>query len=629
MDPLLKTLREVSQLWRIPPRLKFWDWAEKNRWLGKDVTAKPGRYHVSNAPFQKEPQEAIDDPTVQTMVLYWGKRLGKTEIMVNIVGGTIDQNPRNILIAYPTIDGCKNFSRKFFAPMIRSTPCLKGKIKDSRTKDANNTILSKDFPGGNISIATAGSKSSFRQVQAPVVICDEIDAMESTPEGDPVTLALGRAENYPDCIQVIASTATLKGTSRIESWYEQSDKRNWFCPCPKCGQFQVLKWQQVKWEGRPIEDTVYVCEHCNQELNDSERLQMVLAGEWKATAQFKGIRGYWLNGLNSTFPPKRGFRSKLHQFASEFLAAKHSGEAVLKAWINTFLCESWEVKGDKVDHAPLLDRTENYLEAGQLPAGVLCLLWAADVQDDRIEVEIKGFGQGEESWGIDYRILYGDPDHEDVWKQLDEAVSQSYTHPSGSILRPVCGVVDLGHKPRSVLRFTRPREGRRVYAVIGSREHWQPLVSRPKKSTIRKAAVFVVGTDTAKEIIYGRLRLTQPGPRFQHFPKGHGYDEEFFRQLTSEKLVTEYDEMNIPKERIWVKCRNRNEALDINVYLLAALDILHPNWLALARNLHVDNVSKTVETNTNEQTENAQTVNQAPQPATAKRIQRFSRFRRW
>lgn len=627
-DILEKTLREVGLLWRIPPRLKFWEWAEKNRWLGKDVTAKPGRYHVSNAPFQREPQESVDDPSVQVTVLYWGKRLGKTEIMVNIVGGTIDQNPRNILFAWPTIDACKNFERKFFAPMIRSTPCLKGTIKERRTKDANNTIMSKDFPGGNISLATAGSKSSFRQVQAPVVICDEIDAMEDTPEGDPVTLALGRAENYPDCIQVIASTATIKGTSRIEKWYEQSDKRQWFCPCPKCGVHQVLKWSQVNWEGRAIEDTVYICEHCKVELSDSDRQAMVLSGEWRATAPFNGVRGYWLNGLNSTFPPKRGFKTKLQQFAADYLAAEKAGESALKSWTNTFLCESWEVKGEEIDHLPLLERCEDYREGGKIPEGVLCLVWAADVQGNRIEAEIKGFGLGEESWGIDYQVFYGDPDQEEVWNQLDDFISQSYSHPSGSTLRPVCGCVDLGYKPRAVLRFTRPRESRRIFAVMGSREHWVPLVSRPRKSTVRSATVFVVGTDTAKEVLYSRLRITRHGPRFQHFPKGHGYIQEYFRQLTAEKLVTEYDKNNLAKEKVWIKTRDRNEALDINVYLLAALDILHPDFKALAKHLQVDNQAEKVDTNSNEQKANMALAEKNTTTVNPLRFTRFTRYRR-
>lgn len=607
----LRIFREALKNLSRPERLNSWQWAEKNRKLPKSVTAKPGRYRTSTAPFQKAPQESFEDPEVQITVLMWAKRLGKTEMTVNVVGATIDANPRNILIGYPTDVSGRNFSKKFFNPLVHTTDCLRGKIVETRKKNANNTLLSKDFPGGNISIVTAGSENAFRMVQAPIVICDEIDGMEDTVNGDPVLRALGRAENYSDCIQILSSTPTRRGVSRIESWFLRSDQCHWHCPCPKCSKPQVLKWEQVNFKGKPLEETTYTCEFCKADLTDQDRLTMVKAGFWKETAPFKGIRGYWLNGLNSTFPPKKGFKSKLHQFAQEFLDACSEGEKGLIVWTNEFKAETWEVKGEAIEAKPLFDRCELYLQDGKLPAGVLCITAYCDVQEDRLETTLFGWGIGEEAWALQHHVIMGDPDKAEVWSDLEKWWDQSFEHPSGSKLRVACGLVDMGFKPRSVIKFTRYRQGRRIYAAMGARQAWQPLVSRPKKSTIKRADVFTIGTDTAKEVIFSRLKIEKAGPRFFHFPIGQGFDEEYFKQLASEKLVTEYDDHNIPTEKHYVKIRTRNEALDIICGALAALDVLNPNWIHLAKSLQVATETPKETTNATDEPI-AATINEPP-----------------
>ena len=200
-------LQRLCQLvFEPPPDLKVWEWAEQFRRLGKDVTAVPGRYRTDAAPYQREPQESFTASEVQTTVLLWSSRLGKTEMLNNLEGFTIDVNPRGILVVYPTLDSAKKWSKEFFVPMVKATPRLHGKIQNSRARDANNTILSKQFPGGKISAIGANSPSGFRQIQAPVVICDEIDAMDNGAEGDPIALAFRRADNYRDSVQVLSST---------------------------------------------------------------------------------------------------------------------------------------------------------------------------------------------------------------------------------------------------------------------------------------------------------------------------------------------------------------------------------------------------------------------------------------
>jgi phage terminase large subunit GpA-like protein len=589
--PQIKTAKEliakVLALLNPPPALSVWKWGELRRRMGKNVTAKAGPYRVASTPFQRYPQESFTALDVQVTVLYWAKRLGKTEMMNNLEGSVIEQSPRNILVVYPTLDSAKKWSKQFFAPMVKSTPILRKMIRDAKSKEASNTILSKEFPGGNISAIGTNSPSGFRQVQAPVVICDEIDAMENGPEGDPVTLAFGRAENYPDSIQVVASTATIKQTSRIEAWYEKSDKQNWFVPCHKCGTYQVLKWCQVKWpEGHRHEEAYYECENkeCACHWNDAERVSAILAGEWRATAPFRGVRGFWLNGINTTFSPKKGYKTKMHQMASEFYDAYTSGEAARIAWKNTFLCEPHEEIAEKIDVAPLLERCEDYTPE-TLPIQAVLLIANADVQGDRVEVEVVAVGDNEETWGVEVVKIYGNPERPELWADLLGQLTKTYKRVDGVELKITSTAIDMRHKGKEVRRFIKTCGLPRVYGVYGSSGNQTALVL-PRMNKHYRMFTYSVNTDAAKDIIFARLRLKDHGPRYMHFPKGFGYEAEkkFLEQMVAEEVRVKYSN-GFPERYYFLPPGRRNEGLDVRVYSLANLDILKPSIKHIAASL--------------------------------------------
>lgn len=566
-------LRKSLALFDPPPDVKVWEWAEAERQLGKNVTAIPGRYRVDATPYQKEPQESFTAPDVQTTVLLWASRLGKTEMLNNLEGYTVDVNPRGVLVVYPTLESAKKWSKEFFVPMVRATPALRHKIKASRTKDSSNTILGKEFPGGKISAIGANSPSGFRQIQAPVVICDEIDAMENGAEGDPIALAFKRADNYRDSVQVLSSTPTVKGASRIEMWFEKSDKRQWFCPCPACGERQVLQWSQVEWpEGKP-EEAKIKCVACGVLLNDSERKAMVRGGEWRATAPFTGIRGYSLNGLNTLFPAKKGFANKLHQMVVEHLEAKSGGEAAMQVWTNTFLAESYEPPSDKIECAGIMERAEPY--GGEdavpiLPRYVLALTAAVDVQKDRLEVEVVGWGLKDECWAVEFRRLPGDPTRDEVWAALDEMLATEYRHPCGGVLRIARAAVDCGFRTERVFAYVRTRQPR-IIAVKGGAERGALPLQIQAKLNKQGVRLYLVGTDAQKDAIYSRLQLQEPGPRYFHWPQGFGFDAQYFEQLTAEQRRTVFHN-GFPRHEWFLPAAKRNEALDLRVYNLAAWD---------------------------------------------------------
>jgi phage terminase large subunit GpA-like protein len=361
--------------------------------------------------------------------------------------------------------------------------------------------------------------------------------------------------------------------SRIESWLERSDKQQWHCPCPKCGEFQVLKWGQVKWAKDQPETARYECEKCAELLDDAGRIAMVRAGEWRATAPFTGVRGYWLSGLNTMFPPKRGFTGRLHQFAAEFLAAKRGGVETLKSWTNTFLSETWEEEIERIEIAPLMSRIEPY--PAECPDGVIALTAAVDVQGDRLECQVVGWGESDEAWAIDLFKIFGSPESPDTWKALDEILTKSFDHESGAVLKIKRAFIDSGFLEQSVYRFVRDRQARGVLAIKGSSEQSAPLWKPPRRVKGHGVGIIGIGGNVAKDILFGRLKQTDVGPRYVHFPEGRGFDETYFAQFRAEEKRTKYVR-GFPVFE-WKKVAERNEAIDLWAYNIAAIESMRLN----------------------------------------------------
>ena len=304
-------------------------------------------------------------------------------------------------------------------------------------------------------------------------------------------------------------------------------------------------------------------------------------GEWRADNPGSKVRGYSLSGLNRVMGRKKQFSSYLHEFVSNFLDAKHRGREHLKVWTNTFLNETWQEAGERIDSASLIERCEDY-KVDPLPPEVLCITAGADVQKDRIEISVVGWGLNEESWSLEHRTIHGDPEKLEVWAEVDDFLNKKWRHPNGTNLRIAATCIDSGYATKSVYAFCKPRQPRRVFAVKGSNRNGAPLVTK-RVVKLGRTTVFHVGTDTAKDSIFARMKIEDPGPRFMHFPHGHGHDEEFFRQLTAEEIRTRMQH-GFPI-RYYKKIRERNEALDCRVYSLAALEVLNPNFERLSENM--------------------------------------------
>jgi phage terminase large subunit GpA-like protein len=584
---LVQIVRDALTLCAPPPELTVSQWADRHRMLSPEVSSEPGQWRTDRVPYMRGIMDAFNDASVREINVLKGTQLAYTESLLNIVGYCIDVEPCPLLWLLPDQNAVEEISKNRLAPMLRDTPRLQGKVKAPRSRDSANTIATKQFPGGRLSLVGSHAPSQLASRPIRVVIEDECDrfAMSAGAEGDPSALAAKRQAWFWNRKTIRGSSPTIKGRSKIASGYEASDKRMLYVPCPHCGDRQTLRWEQVKWDkvkdarGRTTSHDPltarYQCEHCGELWDDADRWAAIAGGEWRATAPFRGNAGFFLPQFYSTVV-------KLEAMVAEFLAAsgklpgtvKDVGK--LKVWTNTVLAECWEEVGEAVDGAELATRGEAYGPM-DLPDAAQFTTAGVDVQVNRLEVQIVAWGPLEEAWAADYVTIFGNPAQPQVWEDLDRLLLAPLATRGGRPVRILAACVDTGgHHGHQVHEFCRPRFSRRVFAIKGD-DGLRPVFPKRPSRTKTGHSVYIVGVDLAKDTINNRLRIRRrendlPTPGYIHFPapSGDKWGADYFAQLTSEQAVTRFREGRAV--RVWLPVREGapNEALDTFVYALAA-----------------------------------------------------------
>lgn len=574
-------------------KLSLCDWIEEHILLSEGETNSPGPYRFRRTPYLRAVLEALSpDSPVQRVVAMKGGQLGWTIGAAAYVGFLIAQAPRTILFVSPTVDLAKRASRRKVGPVLEKTEIVRERLRDLGPRQTGNTTLLKEFPGGALLFAGANSGAGLRQTSAAVAILDEVDIYPASlpGEGDPVILAERATKTFPRRKHLYISTPTLAGRSRVEELYSQSDQSRYFVPCPECGHFQVLVFRDrasgrrgIEWAGAPPKLRVwYSCEACAAKIDEGKKAWMLERGEWRAKVKALSdhFRGFQISSLYAS-PGTFSWRDVVEQF----LAAKDDVEK-LRVFVNQVLGETWEERGDAPPWEELYRRREKY-RRGRVPAGGLVLTAGADVQRDRIEVEIVAWGKGLESWSVDYLVIPGDSATEAPWKELDRLLTRTWPHERGVALRLRALAVDSGFETQGVYNWTRRKPADSVFAVKGS-DSLSALVGQPSyvdftwrgRKAPRAIRLWHVGSSVAKRELYGWLRLAPPlhpergeaYPRgFLHFPE---YDEEYFRQLTAEQLVARERRGDHRITYGWSKKHARNESLDARNYARAAAAII-------------------------------------------------------
>lgn len=594
--------RIAAKSLRPLPNLTVSDWADQYRMLSSESSAEPGRWRTDRAPYQRAIMDAFTDLDVRRVVVMSCSQIGKSDIMNNVIGRFAHLAPAPILMIQPTVDMAQDYSKSRIAPMIRDTKVLRDIFQDVKSRESGNTILSKLFPGGRLIMGGANSPAGLASRPIKILLADEVDRFPDSAgtEGDPVDLAAKRMTTFWDRTMGLFSTPTNAGESRIEVEYTEGTQEEWQHQCPNCGEYHLLTHRSMVMDTETVKDgrkkehihvksVSWRCPDCGFTFSENEmRRQPQKYVAKNPTAIKNHVRSFFVNCWASPW-------ISWTDVMQEWVDAKGDPERE-KVVVNTRFGEPYERARSYDNVDKLLARREPY--NAELPDGVLILTAAVDVQDNRLEYEIVGWGEDEECWGIKKGIILGAPDTAAVWRQLDEQLDREYHFADGTGLLVARTFIDSGgHYTSEVYNYSLMHLARQRFAVRGSSTMGVPIIHKYSKAQAyhgRTIPLVLIGTDSGKQYIMDRLAIDVPGPRYFHFPLdkpeqdaanevlwNRGYDEIYFQGLTAEEKQPQKKNGRIVYRWVNIAKDHRNEPLDLRVYNLACLASISPDFSKL------------------------------------------------
>lgn len=562
---------------RPDPDLWIDQWADEYMQIPQGNGAEHGKYKTERTPFAREVMRVLSPAhPAKRVVAMVASQLLKTQVGLNWLSASVHQAPGNMLVLLPSLNLAKRVSGRI-SKTIDAIPELRERVAPVRSRDSRNTIDTKEFRGGTMHITTAGSAANLAEIAARYVYGDEIDRWEVSvdQEGDPVELAETRTSTYGRNAKIYyTSSPTIDKASRIDTLFKQGDQRHFYVACPHCAVYQTLQWESLWWEA-DFSRAAYLCKDCGERIEESSKTRMLAGGVWRAHGPGDGETVSFT--LSALYAPLGwvSWASLAKQYAKARDAYDKGDPEPMQVFYNTRLARCWDDIKERTTPEELRERAESY-QLRTVPDQVIVLTAAVDTQDNRLEVEIIGWGEGMERWVLDYQVIYGDPATSAPWDELDTILQTPLRRSNGRNMSIRATAVDSGgHHTQEVYEFTRQRRYRGVFAVKGANKPGKPVISStPSKVDINRrgkqekkgAELWTVGTDTAKDWLHSRWKIAS-GPGGIHFSVD--LPAAFYDQLCSERRLIRYVKGHARTE--WVKAKaDRNEALDLSVYNLAA-----------------------------------------------------------
>lgn len=562
-------IQGVNGGFKPDPRLTVTEWSDTYRILTSEASAEAGRWRTDRTPYLAEIMDVMSpsDPTQQVKVIK-GTQLGFSSIADNIAMCYLDFYPCPILYILPTETLAKGTSKRRITPSIRAVPHLAKKVTGGKSKDDIGETFSKAVAGGNLAFGWSNSTSSFRSFSARVVILDDVDGYGTFGEGDVMELGKARADAFANKKIYINSTPTIAGVSNIAPEFEDSDQREYDMPCPECKVLMPFKWEYMHYEvdkkGALDGDVLCACPNCGTMIPEFKKTNMMLAGVWQPRNEGHTHKGYKL----SSFYSPLGWLG-WNEIAIEFIKAHRlmkTGDArLMQVWQNTRNAQVWEANLEGVDIPNAHERVEEY--EAEVPDEVLILTAGVDTQDDRFEIEVLGHARNGETFSIDYKVIAGDPQFDETQKQLDDYLSQTFARKNGALMQISGTCVDTGgHRTKAMYAYCKARTNQNIFAIKGANTTTAPLTNKTVENMIpNELTLFILGVHALKDDFYANLSITEEGANFCHFPNKPVYNDKYFKMLTAEKRN---------EKGVYVKVRQRNEAVDCRVYANGVLSIL-------------------------------------------------------
>nr|WP_310066785.1 terminase gpA endonuclease subunit [Sphingomonas sp. BE137] len=595
--------------------------------MAKEAGSSSGSWRTSTVEVARGPMLAVTEPGVHIVTVMVSTQLLKTALIENVFGYFAALDPGPMLIVQPKEDAAEQFSKERIGPLINSTPALKQIVGSSKTRNADETLLYKAFPGGFLALVGAGSPDNLARRPVRVVCYDEVDKYPITREGDPIDIGDERMASFPNWLSIRACSPTVKDESRIEASYLASDQRRASLACPGCDHRQFPEFfKHVEWDKsedgktHKTETARIHCEACGLIWSEGQRRRALATARWHQTRPFEccgerqvpldaysaawrasdpapveTIWDWWSADRYAVYRVKcgkcgtwavdnehAGFQaSKLYSpwakdtpawIAKKWIAAE-GDENKKQVWYNTQAGLTYRRHGGReISTDALAGRCTVW--PAEVPDGVAILTAGIDTQDYRVEIEVVGWGRNEESWSIDYHVIDGEFSDPATQQALDEYLRRIWYRADGRGFEVSAACQDSGgHHTDAVYGFAKARLSRKIWAIKGesARTGFRNPVWPIKRPTSRSKKSFrpvIIGVNAAKDFVRAALHRERPGPSYMHF--NTDTDVNRFAQLTAERIEITGDGAH--RMRKWVPIPGRaNEALDCRVYAYAAL----------------------------------------------------------
>lgn len=474
-------LRFCAGVLRPPPIRTADEWAKQCMKL-PPTSPVPGRYDPSRTPYVVAIMRAFSDARYKVIVVIMGSQMGKTLLLMCVIGHRLDDDPAPIFYVGPDRDFLEDKLEPDIVSMLKGTKSLRRKTVWGRAQKKRRKVVN----GAKLRLISAGSSSQLASDSVALLLVDERDRMvgKVSDEGDPVRLARARLFTYPNGKAGVISTP-LEGrvltevdeVSGLERWaytdpkklasptwrlWQQGTRFEWAWPCPHCGEFFIPRRALLQFDGKDDIATAdpmkakatahIVCRACGCNIEDSKHKEWMNAnarfyapgggyivaatGEEVGDLPNTETASFWVSGLASEFV-SWGDRAK-----DEVEAAQSADPKEVKVVVNTGFGELYAPATDAPKHSAVTDCKLPY-KRGQVPYGVQRIVLTTDVQKRGVYWVMRGWGARRESWLIDYGYIAGETDGPEVWDELEDKARASLAGDTGVNLQ----LIDSGYRP--------------------------------------------------------------------------------------------------------------------------------------------------------------------------------------